>query len=100
MPRVIAILNQSRRIADRIGSARLVAERLAADPIFASPPLSLAVFEADIAALDAAQVHTLTRAMGAAATRDSKLAKVRSDLGILRIYVQRLADGSQAGAAI
>ena len=73
--------------------AKFVAQSLAADPVFASSPLPLAVFEAHIAALEEAEVRVLTRTMGTAAARNARLLAVQSDLGTLKSYVQRIADG-------
>src|SRR3984957_20745621 len=56
MSRVIVALNPPRRIGDWIVYARFVADCLARVPIFVSPVPSLAVFEAHIAELEAAQV--------------------------------------------
>jgi hypothetical protein len=99
MSKVIVALNTSRRKSDCIAYAKFVAESLAADPVFASPPLSLSLFEADIAALEEAEVRVLTRAMGTVSARDEKLLAVHSDLGTLRSYVQRIADDHPASAA-
>ncbi len=94
MSRVIAALNWPRRIHDAIVYAKFVAQRLASDPVFADPIPPLAVVEADIAALEEAEVRALTRALGTAKARDAKLQAVHSDLDGLRTYVQHVADGS------
>jgi hypothetical protein len=100
MTRVIATLDKSRRIGNRITYAKFVAQCFASDPTFSAPPLPLAVFEADIAALEAAQATSLTRALGTAVARDAALDKVRGDLALLRTYVQTLADRSEGLAAV
>src|SRR5580692_2001519 len=100
MSKVIVALNNPRRINDAIVFAKFVAESLASQAVFASPPVPLAVFEADIAALEEAQVRVLTRALDAVAARNEKLLTVQRDLGTLKSYVQRVADGNPAAAAI
>ena len=90
MSRVIVALNPSRRIGDWIVYARFVADCLAGNPIFASPVPPLAVFEAHIAELEAAQVHAYKGPQGARAARDAKLFTVRGDLTSLQTYVQNL----------
>jgi hypothetical protein len=99
MSKILVALNTSRRNSDCIAYAKFIAQSLAADPVFASPPIPLVVFEADIAALEEAEVRVLTRAMGMVPVRDEKLLAVHSDLGTLKSYVQRVADDHPDSAA-
>jgi hypothetical protein len=99
MSRVIVALNMSRRMADFTAYAKFIAQRLAAEAVFPTPALPLAVFEADVTALEEAEERVLTRTMGTAAARNAKLRVVRSDLDTLKSYVQRIADAHPAGEA-
>jgi hypothetical protein len=99
MSKVIVALNTSRRMGDCIAYAKFIAQRLATEPVFASPTLPLAAFQADIAALEEAEVRVLTRTMGTVAARNAKLLAVQSDLNTLRSYVQRIADAHPGAAA-
>jgi hypothetical protein len=99
MSRPIAALNVPHRINDIIAFARFVATSMTDNPALPSPPLPLATFEADLAALDAAQAAVLTRTKGAAASRDDRLAVVRADLEYLRGGVQNAADENPIEAA-
>jgi len=67
--------------------------------IIPSPNPSLAVLNADIASLDTAETAAKTRAKGAAADRNEKLAVVVSDVGLLRACVQKLVDANPENAA-
>jgi hypothetical protein len=98
MPRVIAALNLPRRIPDAIVYAQSVAAALDGNPAFPSPRPPLATFKADVAALDAAHVRTLTRALGTAAERDARLETVVLALSSLRRYVQHVANASPGEA--
>ncbi len=59
--RHIEVLDEPRRIHDYVTYAQFVAERVAADPVFASPRPPIAVLFADIAALAAATVTALSK---------------------------------------
>jgi hypothetical protein len=98
MPRTLAALNLPRRASDTLFFARSIAAAMRGNPVFPSPEPPLATFEADIAALEAAHVRTLTRTAGTTAARDAKLVRVVADLFSLRAYVQQLADASAGGA--
>jgi hypothetical protein len=99
MTRIIVALNPPERNADFIYLAKLVAGSLATEPLFAEATPPLAVFEAHIADLVAAEAHTLTRTRGAASERNAMRAVVYSDLRHVRSFVQRIADGRPADAA-
>ena len=98
MTRVLVALNTPRRIPELILYARSVAAALSANPAFPSPMPAMATFEADLAALEASHVQTLTRAMGTTSERDAKLATVNGDLSSLRAYVQDVANASPGAA--
>jgi hypothetical protein len=100
MTRVLAALNVPRRIPEILVYAQSVAVAMTGNPAFPSPVPPLATFEGDIAALEASHVRTLTRAVGTASERNSKLATVQSDLGSLRAYVQDVANASPGQAAV
>jgi hypothetical protein len=99
MRRIIAALNPPRPINDFIAHAKLIARNLAIDPIFASPTLLLAGFEADVAALDAAELDAAMGGTGQVAARDAQRVTVRSGLIALRSYVQSVANANPADAA-
>jgi hypothetical protein len=92
MKRIIAALAEPRRIHEYLTYARFVAESVAADPLFASPRPPIDVVLADIAALGAATVESLSRAAGARAARQEIALRVHSELMSLRSYVQQVAD--------
>ena len=74
-------------------------ERVAADPIFASPNPPLAVLLADIAALGAATVDSLSKEAGKRSARQARAQQVHNGLMTLARYVQQVADehpGQQA----
>jgi len=100
MTRSLAALNLPRRIPDTIAYARSVAAAMNGNPAFPSPVPPLATLEADLAALEAAHVRTLTRALGTASERDASLARVHADLASLRNYVQQLAAASPGEAEV
>jgi len=100
MPRALAALNLPRRIPDAIVYARSVAAAMSGNPAFPSPTPPIATLEADLAALEAAHVRTLTRALGTTSERDAKLATVQTHLACLRTYVQQVADTSPGEAEV
>jgi hypothetical protein len=95
----IATLNLSKRVKDVITFAKSVATAMTNNPNFPSPNPTLAILEADIAALDAAEAAVLSRTKGATQTRDVKLATVHSDLQLERAYVQQVANANPTNAA-
>jgi hypothetical protein len=78
--------------------AKAILDRLTNNPSFPSPTPTLAVFQADIAALEDAEMKAASKAKGAAAARDAKSRKVKEDLNHLRDYVQSVAE-TQANPA-
>ena len=99
MKRIIAILDEPRRIHELVTYAQFVASSVAADPAFPSPRPPIAVLLADVAALGAATVDSLSRSAGTRATRQALAVRVHNELVRLRCYVQEVADahpGQQA----
>ncbi len=92
MKRVIAVLEEPRRIHEYVLYAQFVASQVAADPVFASPRPAIAVLFADVAALGAATVTALSRTAGTKAARQELAARVHNELMTLKSYVQQVAD--------
>src|SRR5580698_7008007 len=91
----IAVLKLSKKIADVIAFAQLVATSMEAEKAsFPSPVPSMTTFQADITALIGAETAALGRAKGAVETRNAKLEVVKTDLELLRSYVQAVADAA------
>jgi hypothetical protein len=65
---------------------------------FPNPTPPLATVSADLAAYEAAEAQVLTRVKGAAATRNTKYAVLRTDLEHLMAGVQQVADANPATA--
>jgi hypothetical protein len=83
--------NFPRTRAGRIAWLRFVGTRLEGNPLFPAPPIPITTFLAGIAALEAAQTATLTRAHGTATARDAELALRMADLDLLIAYVESVA---------
>ena len=100
--RSIVALAFPTRVVALIGLAQAVVEGLTGNQSFPNPDPSIAVLNAAIADLTAAQaVVTSTRAKGAAATRDEKRAALIALLRKLKTLVQNVADAnSEHSAAI
>ena len=98
MNRTLVALNVPRRIPEFLAYAHSVAAAMSKNPVFQPLIPTLATFEADIAALEAAHIRTYTRASGLAKERDAKLATVALDLASLAMYVQAVADASPGEA--
>jgi hypothetical protein len=94
MSRSIAVLKLSARIKDVISFAQQIATAMTGNAYFPTPNPPLSTLEADVAALNTAEAAVLSRVKGAAEARNSKLATVRSDLEVLRTYVQSIADAA------
>ena len=92
MKRIIAALDEPRRIHEYVTYAQFLASSVAADPVFASPRPPIAVLFADVAALGEATVAALSRTAGTRAARQELAARVHNDLMTLRAYVQQVAD--------
>jgi hypothetical protein len=92
MKRILVAQNAPRAAHAFLFHAKVVAARLGEDPLFQPPPPSLAVFEADVAALEDASVAAATRGVGLAAARNARATRVMAGLAVLRSYVQTVAD--------
>ena len=91
--KAIAVLKLSNKVKTLITYAQSVATSMAASATsFPTPTPTLAVFQADVAALAAAETAVLARTKGAVETRNAKLAIVRGDLENLKTYVQAVTD--------
>src|SRR5580692_6090595 len=91
--KAIAVLKLSNKVKTLITYAQSVATSMAASATsFPTPTPTLAVFQADVAALAAAETAVLARTKGAVETRDAKLAIVKGDLENLKTYVQAVTD--------
>jgi len=81
--------------------ARAIVNAMTGNPRFASPNPPLATVEAAIAALEEAEVATLSRAPGSVAMRDAKRMALVALLQQLREHVQTTADADiEEGPAI
>jgi len=97
--KITVALNFPRNPIEVPAYARHVASSMAGNPYFPSPSFPLATLLAHTAALEAAEVVTLTGAHGAAADRNAKVVVVHDDLKQLRTYVETIANQHGADAA-
>ena len=95
----ITALKLSRRVPDIIAFAKSIATAMKDNPSFPNPNPPLAIFEADIAALDAAEAAVLTRTKGAAETRNVKLKTVILGMDLQKAYVQSVANAAPPATA-
>jgi hypothetical protein len=93
-----AVLKLSPRVKNIITFAQSVATAMTDNASFPTPNPTLATFQADIAALNTAETAVLSRVKGAVETRNAKLAIVKADLGVMRTYVQSIADANPSNA--
>jgi hypothetical protein len=100
MHRPIVALNLPRAMKDVIAYAKSVAIAFTGNPYLPSPPISIAKLVADVQALDDAETLVLTRTKGAAEARDARFVEVRTDLQVLRAYVQQVVDAVSAEQAL
>jgi hypothetical protein len=90
-PRIV--LRKPPTAAGTLALAKAILQSITlAKTTFPSPNPTLVQFTTDVNALDTAEVAARARTKGAAQTRDAKLAVVVTDLGLLRAYVQSVAD--------
>jgi hypothetical protein len=83
---------RSRRIADKIAYARLVAKSMRSSEYFPNPIPALDDLDAHIVAAEAAQVAALTREIGKPAALKAALRALRGDLERLELIVQHAAN--------
>ncbi len=101
MRRLIVRGPKSRRIADKIAHAKLVAQSLEDNPYFPDPIPAHADLVVHLAAAEAAQVAALTRTTGTAAALTAALSAVDGDLKSLYVLVEIVANQHPTdGAAI
>ncbi len=99
VPKTIVVLGIAHlSVHDLIGKTTAILAAMTGNISFPSPSPTLATVTSDNTALTSAQAVALTRAKGAAAERNVKLAIVVSDLKLLAAYVQGVADGDLANA--
>jgi hypothetical protein len=99
MARALVALKLSPKIKNVISFAQNVATALTGNPSFPNPNPPLATFQADIAALSAAESAVLSRAKGAVENRNEKLVILRTDLNNLRSYVETVAAAASPTSA-
>jgi hypothetical protein len=92
MRRLIVRGPKSRRIADRLAHAKLVAQSLTGNPDFPDPIPALAKLIVHIAAAEAALVASLTKRKGTAAALKAALVAVEGDLKTLYVLVETVAN--------
>jgi hypothetical protein len=92
MHRTLAVLKLPAKVPALLSDARAIVEAMKGNPYFLSPSPSLAKVTAAIAALDAAEVATLSRTAGMAQLRNEKRAALVALLVRLKAYVQGVAD--------
>jgi hypothetical protein len=97
--RTVATLKIPRGILFVVALAKTILQALTGNSAFPSPDPPLAALQAAIADLEAAMAMVQTRARGAVAMRNLKLATVVSLLRQLKAYVQKVADASPEKAA-
>jgi hypothetical protein len=96
--RALVALNMPKRVPDLIVYANQIATAMTGNASFPTPTIPIATFEANITALATAEQAVLTRVKGASATRNVKLATVRSDMEQHKAYVQVIADSNPSSA--
>jgi hypothetical protein len=99
MARSVAVLKLSPRAKNVISFAQSVVSAMTNNPHFPTPNPTLATFQADVTALNAAESAVLSRMKGAVEARNAKLAVVRTDLDNLKTYVQSVASAAASGDA-
>jgi hypothetical protein len=100
VPRIRATLGlPEHRTPEFLTRARAIVAAMTGNPNFPSPDPPLATVEAAIAALEAAEVRTLSRTVGTVPERDYARQQLHDLLRTLCSYVQKVADGHTEGAA-
>jgi hypothetical protein len=100
--RTIAVLKLPTHVPDLIKVGQSIVQAMTGNAALPSPTPPLAAVSAALAALDAAETATKTRAKGTVAARNTVRAAVISTLHELKAYVQQAsdADPSQAESII
>ena len=97
--RSLAILKLPKVVAQIITFAQNVLTAMTNNPKFPSPSPALTLLSAAITALGLAEATALTRAKGAATTRNDKKAALVALMQQLRTYVQTVADADPENSA-
>jgi len=96
---VCLLLSTPPPVHNVITHAKTIVSEVAANPkYFPAPSPALAVINADIAALEAAEIVAQTKAKGAVEIRDAKLRVLVEHLQALKTYVQQAANADHANA--
>jgi hypothetical protein len=101
-PRTLAALKLPLHVPDLIKVAQAIVEAMTGNAALPNPTPTLAVLNAAIAALDAAETATKTRAKGTIEVRNNARAALIAELHELKGYVQTVCDANltQAGTII
>jgi hypothetical protein len=97
--RTVASLGMPEKVTALILFAQNVYKSMTGNPHFPSPTPTLAVLAAAIAALNAAEMATLSRTTGAIATRNTARSALVTMLQQIKGYVQLIADGDPENSA-
>ena len=97
--RTVATLKLPRGALLLLGLAKTILQALTGNSAFPNPDPPLAALQAAIADLEAAYAVVQTRAKGAVATRDQKVATLAALLRQIKAYVQKVADAAPDKAA-
>lgn len=100
--RTLVVIKLPLPVPALIKVAQAIVAALTGNARFPSPTPPLATVSASLAALDAAETTTQTRAKGTVATRNAARMQLLSDLHAIKGYVQQIADADpeQAEAII
>jgi hypothetical protein len=97
-PRVTAVLKLPTHVPDLIKLGQSIVQAMTGNASFPNPTPPLANVSAAIAALDAAETATKTRAKGTIPVRNTARAAVLAALRDLKVYVQQVSDANHAQA--
>jgi hypothetical protein len=93
-PRTLAVLKLPLHVPDLIKVAQAIVEAMTGNAALPNPTPALAVVSAAIAALDAAETATKTRAKGTIEVRNTARAALIAALHELKAYVQTVCDAN------
>jgi hypothetical protein len=96
---ISAVLKLPKRVKDVGAYAQSILDAMTGNSSFPTPTPPIATVQADLNAFNASEAAALTRAKGAADTRNAKLLVLHEDLRHLVDYVQGVANASPADAA-
>jgi hypothetical protein len=97
--RVLVALNIPVGVHNIIAQAKTLYAEIAANPgFFPVPDPTMAVANANLAKLEAAETVALTKAKGAVEARDLALRAVLDDMHHIKAYVQKMADANPTSA--